>query len=165
MSFAHFQEHASPLFRNLNLLKLTDIVKLSNIIFTHDTINGKSPSIFENYFTFHKINHQHETVNSLNSIYSLPTGSLELPIYRTESGKSSIRFICSTIWNSTLKDLSMKNSKKYNNNPFWINKINIKSQNYIAKPAYYRALLNIEQFDYSCKKTFLVPLQKMFSYY
>ena len=127
MSFAHFQEHASPLFRNLNLLKLTDIVKLSNIIFTHDTINGKSPSIFENYFTFHKINHKHETVNSLNSIYSLPTGSLELPIYRTESGKSSIRFICSTIWNSTLKDLSMKNIKKYNKDPFWINKTNVKT--------------------------------------
>ena len=71
--------------------------------------------------------HKHETVNSLNSIYSLPTGSLELPIYRTESGKSSIRFICSTIWNSTLKDLSMKNIEKYNKDPFWICKTNIKN--------------------------------------
>ena len=97
------------------------------ILINSNTINGKSPSIFENYFPFHKINHQHETVNSLNSIYSLPTGSLELPIYRTESGKSSIRFICSTIWNSTLKDLSMKNIEKYNKDPFWICKTNIKN--------------------------------------
>ena len=86
MSFAHFQEHASPLFRNLNLLKLTDIVKLSNIIFTHDTINGKSPSIFENYFTFHKINHQHETGNSLYLIYSLPKVNFQSDSYAPLSG-------------------------------------------------------------------------------
>jgi hypothetical protein len=59
LSFAHFQEHASPLFKNLKLLKLTDIVKQNNIIFTHDTINGKTPPIFENYFIFNKTIHQH----------------------------------------------------------------------------------------------------------
>jgi hypothetical protein len=90
LSFSHFQEHASPLFKNLKLLKLTDIVKQNNMIFTHNTLNGKTPHIFENYFVFNKTNHQHQTVNSLNSIYSLPTGSLKIPAYRTELGKSTI---------------------------------------------------------------------------
>ena len=51
LSFSHFQEHASPLFKNLKLLKLTDIVKQNNMIFTHNTLNGK------NYFVFNKTNH------------------------------------------------------------------------------------------------------------
>ena len=131
ISFAHFQEHASPLFKKLNLLKLTDIVRLNNIVFTHDTINAKTPPIFESYFIFNKTSHQHETVNSLNSIYSLPTGSLKLPAYRTESGKSSIRFICSSTWNTILKDISIKNINKYNKDHFWMNKINIKTLKHI----------------------------------
>ena len=93
LSFAHFQEHASPLFKNLKILKLTDIVRPNNIIFTHDAINDKTLPIFESYFIFSKTNHQHQTLNSLNSICSLPTGSLKLPTYRTESGKSSIQFM------------------------------------------------------------------------
>ena len=121
-SFAHFQEHASPLFRNLKLLKLTDIVKLNNIIFTHDTINDKTPPIFETYFHFNKTNHQHQTLNSLNSIYSLPTGSIKLPTYRTESGILSTQFLCCNIWNFILKELSMKNIENYNKGPFWIDK-------------------------------------------
>ena len=131
ISFAHFQEHASPLFKKLNLLKLTDIVRLNNIVFTHDTINAKTPPIFESYFIFNKTSHQHETVNSLNSIYSLPTGSLKLPAYRTESGKSSIRFICSSTWNTILKDISIKNINKYNKDHFWMNKTNIKTLKHI----------------------------------
>ena len=33
ISFAHYQEECSNLFKNLNLLKVTDIVKLNNMIF------------------------------------------------------------------------------------------------------------------------------------
>ena len=40
-----FQEHASPLFITLDLSKLADVVKLSNLIFTHDTIKKKSTSV------------------------------------------------------------------------------------------------------------------------
>ena len=107
------------------------IVRLNNIVFTHDTINAKTPPIFESYFIFNKTSHQHETVNSLNSIYSLPTGSLKLPAYRTESGKSSIRFICSSTWNTILKDISIKNINKYNKDHFWMNKTNIKTLKHI----------------------------------
>ena len=37
----------SPLFKNLKLLKLTDIVKLNNIVFSPDKINGKTPPTLE----------------------------------------------------------------------------------------------------------------------
>ena len=92
----------------LNLLKLTDIVRQNNVIFTHNSINNNTPRIFNDYFNFEESNHQYQTVNSLNSTYSIPAGSLELPTYRTNSGKSSIKYICASTWNSTLKDVSMK---------------------------------------------------------
>ena len=59
ISFAHFQAHSSPLFKNLSILKLTDLIKQSNILFTHNTINHKSPSIFDKYFQFKETNHEH----------------------------------------------------------------------------------------------------------
>ena len=126
MSFAHYQDHSSPLFKSSGLLKLVDVVQQNNMIFTHNVINGKTPSVFSNYFSFAETNHEHQTVNNLSSTYSLPTGSLELPDYRTEFGKSSIKCICSTTWNSLLKDLSLNNTEKYNKDPFWINNTSVK---------------------------------------
>ena len=125
VSFAQHREHSSPLFKELNLLKIVDIVKQSNILFTHNTINAKNPSIFKDFFIFDEQTHEHETVNALNSTYSIPTGSLILPTYRNNAGKSSIRYICCSTWNSILKDLSIVNIEKYIKDPFWINKTNI----------------------------------------
>ena len=125
ISFEHFQASSDPLFKNLSMLKLVDIVKLNNVLFTHNTINSKSPATFNGYFNFKEIIHSHQTVNSLNSTYSIPTGSLDLPTYQTKAGEESIRYICSNTWNTILKDLSMKNIDKYNKDPFWISKMKI----------------------------------------
>ena len=138
-------------------MKLTDIVRQNNIVFTHDTINAKTLPIFESYFIFNKICHQHETVNSLNSIYSLPTGSLKLPAYRTESGKSSIRFICSSTWNTILKDISIKNINKYNKDHFWMNKTNIKTLKHILHKHFL-------EYYWSQKDFYLMSMEKTFSF-
>ena len=79
MPFAHFQEHCSPLFKELKLLKFNDIIKQTNILFTHIAINGNTPDIFKDYFTFNEVDHLQNTVNNLNSVYSIPKGSLKLP--------------------------------------------------------------------------------------
>ena len=133
MSFAHFQEHCSPLFKELKLLKLNDIIKQTNILFTHNAINGNTPDIFKDYFTFNEVDHLHDTVNNLNSVYSIPKGSLKLPNFKTNAGKSSIKYICSSTWNHTLKDLSIKNVKKYSQDPFWLNKTDSKTLKHILK--------------------------------
>ena len=49
MSFAHFKEHSSPLFKDLNVLKLEDAIKMNNILFTHGTVNKYTPVIFRKY--------------------------------------------------------------------------------------------------------------------
>ena len=133
MSFASPHDHSSPLFKNLKLLKLTDIIKQCNMLFTHNTINKNTPKVFENYFIFNEIVHEHDTVNNLNSIYSIPTGSLELPEYKTSAGKSSIKYICSNLWNTMLKELSLKQLKKYEKNPFWINETYVKYLKHLLK--------------------------------
>ena len=54
--------------------------------------------------------------------YSIPAGSLKLPTYKTNAGLSSIKYICSSTWNSTLKNQSIENLEDYNQDPFWMNK-------------------------------------------
>ena len=107
------------------VLKLTDIVKLNNILFTHNTINNKSPKIFNNFFTLKQSTHQHLTTNNINSAHSIPKGSLDIPTYNTTSGKTSIKYICTIAWNNVLKELSIKHPDKYHSNQNWLKDIKI----------------------------------------
>ena len=66
------------------LLKLNDIIKQSNILFTHNAINGNTPDIFKDYFTFNEGDHLHNTANNLNSVYSIPKGSIQLQNLKNE---------------------------------------------------------------------------------
>ena len=138
-----------------------DIIKQSNILFTHNAINKKTPIVFKDYFTLNETEHQHDTINNLNSVYSVPVGSLQLPTYRTNSWKSSIKYICSSTWNSTLKELSIKNLKNYNQDPFWISKTNIKTLKFLLKSHFlecYWAYVKIMKFilqEYSFPFTYL----------
>ena len=116
MSFAHFQEHSSPLFT-----------------FTHNTVNKNTPFIFRKYFDFKEMNHQHSLINNLDNVYSIPKGSLQLPNYRTNSGKTSIKYICSITWNQILKELSLTNMEKYIQDPYWINNTRVNSLKAVLK--------------------------------
>ena len=124
------------IFKKLNLLKLVDIIKINNIIFTHNTINNKSPTTFSNYFKIKQTNHQHMTTNNPNSEYSIPKGSLEIPDYKTKSGKSSIRYICSNDWNFVLKRLSIKFPDRYNSCDNWLQSMSTKSLRHLLKDFY-----------------------------
>ena len=132
MSFVHFK-HSSPLFKDLNILKLEDVIKMNNILFTQNTVNKNTPVIFRKYFDFKEMNHQHSLINNLDNVYSIPKGSLQLPNYRTNSGKTSIKYICSITWNQILKELSLTNLEKYIQDPYWINNTRVNSLKAILK--------------------------------
>ena len=112
LSFAHYQAHSDPLFKELKLLKLTDLVKMQNIIFTHNTLNENTPNVFKDYFKIKHSHHHHETINNINSSYSIPKGSLELPTGSNSINKST-KYICCKDWNFMLKELSNKFLEKY----------------------------------------------------
>ena len=113
--------------------KLTEIVKYGNILLTYNTIFSNSPGTFQDYFGFTETYNHHQAINNLSSIYSIPAESLKLPTYRTNSGLSSIRYICSSTLNSALKNLSIENLEKYNQDLFWLSKTNIKTFTYVLK--------------------------------
>lgn len=105
ISFAHFEAHSDPLFKELNLLRLPDIIKLNNMLFVHNVLNNVAPKAFKNYFKF-QYHHDHDTVRSPNSVYSIPKGSLELPKTNLLVGKKGIKYVCASTWNTTLKELA-----------------------------------------------------------
>ena len=76
MSFAIKDAHTNPLFKNLEIIKLQDIITSNNVIFTHKTLNGNSPSYFNDYFQKSKPNHNYNTTRNPNSVYSIPPGSV-----------------------------------------------------------------------------------------
>ena len=131
MTFSHYLAHTSTLFKELKLLKLPDIISMSNILFTHSTINNRSPAIFNNFFKFKDINKrqisQHNKFSTLN-------GALEMPIYKTSSGLKSIQFICVVEWNQIHRKLSNENFLKYQENNFWLKLISNKTLKNLLKP-------------------------------
>ena len=76
ISFANFKDSSNILFKELNLLKPLDIIQKSNILFTHSAINKKIPIVLKVYFTLNVTELQLDTIKNLNSVFSLPVGSL-----------------------------------------------------------------------------------------
>ena len=102
ITFSDFKAHSSPLFKNLNLLKLPDIIKLYTASFMHQYNKGTLPKNFNNFFTSVRSKHQYSTRLASKSTFSLPSA-------RTNYGIFSIRFQGPKVWNNideSLKSLS-----------------------------------------------------------
>ena len=99
MSFAPVDAPSSPLFKNLNILKLNDLITTNNIIFVHKTLNNLSPSHFNNFFNLYITGHDHNTRNDPSSGFSIPPGSVSLANIKT----NSLKFKCGQDWNEMLK--------------------------------------------------------------
>ena len=68
----HYQTHAEPLFRKLNILNVYDLCKSQILIFIHKSYNNLLPPICTNYVTHAKDVHQYSTRSSRNSnLYSI----------------------------------------------------------------------------------------------
>ena len=107
IAFSDFKAHSSPLFKNLNLLKLPDIIKLYTASFMHQYNKGTLPENFNNFFTSVRSKHQYSTRLASKSTFSLPSA-------RTNYGIFSIRFQGPKVWNNideSLKSLSYSNFK------------------------------------------------------
>ena len=113
ISWSHFQGHADPLFQDLNILKLTDIAKMNNLLFVHDVLNGRAPDYFNNFFHSITRQHLHNTVNNPASIYSMPTGSLTLPHTKSQQGLKTVKYSLANIWNNFLRELAQKSHFTY----------------------------------------------------
>jgi hypothetical protein len=61
ITFSRYDEHTSPLFKNLGLLKLFDIIKMSNLLFMHDFYTNRLPTVFNDFFFFISDKHTYST--------------------------------------------------------------------------------------------------------
>ena len=101
MSFSHKYASTNPIFKNLNILQLEDLITTNNIIFVHKILNNISPSHFNHFYELHTPSHSYNTVNNPNSQYSIPAGSVTLSNIETETFK----YRCAHDWNDILKTI------------------------------------------------------------
>ena len=57
IQFEDFQANPNPIYRDNNILKLSDYIELQNCLFVYDFLNNTLPSCFQSYFL--KINELH----------------------------------------------------------------------------------------------------------
>jgi hypothetical protein len=108
ITFSSYDEHTSPLFKNLGLLKLFDIIRMSNLLFMHDFYKKKLPTVFNDFFLPICDSHKFATRLAVKISYCMP-------IVRTNYGKFSIRSKGPHIWNEvddSLKTLTKSVFKK-----------------------------------------------------
>jgi hypothetical protein len=102
VNFSASQDHSNPIFKELNVLKIQDIIKLNNILLAHKVLNSNVPSNLLNFLSRSSSSHSHNTTFS-------NIGSVCLPTIKTNAGRNSIRYQCAKSWNAILKDLKNPN--------------------------------------------------------
>ena len=103
ITFSPFDAHSSPIFKQLQIIKLPDLVHLHTSNFMYDFHSNNLPLIFSDFF------------KPVSSIHSYNTrlaskSSLYLPHARTNYGIFNIRYNGAKIWNTI--DIEVRNLPK-----------------------------------------------------
>ena len=106
MTFSNFDEHSSPLFKQLKIVKLYDLVTLHNVVFMYKFHNNLLPNAFDTFFTRVSETHNYNTRLSSKISYSLPK-------VRTNYGIFNIRFQGPKLWNSISEDIKILSIWKF----------------------------------------------------
>ena len=100
ITFNNFQCPSSPLFSDLKILKLFDLVKCLNIFFVHNFLNNKLPFDLLNFFNFTQLEADDE-YNQYQGTRGARLKLLFVPSYNTITfGNKSFSKICITQWNT-----------------------------------------------------------------
>ena len=94
MTYSSVLDHSNPLFRDLELLKLSDILSLQLLSFVYDCVNHITPDYFSDYFRH---------VSDVHSICTRQAIRDHLFIERrrtTQCGIRSVQYSGAKLWNS-----------------------------------------------------------------
>ena len=104
IDFKNQQDHSSPLYKKLNILKLSDYSKLLNCLLVHDQLKNKLPVVFKDFILPARDSHTHDTRNILNNV--------KVPTTQTIShGSRSVTTQCALDWNQLQKNTNCIFSK------------------------------------------------------
>ena len=93
MTFSNFDHHSSPLFKALEILKISDLVTYLIAIYMYKFHNQLLPGVLVSFFTKVDAVHSYNTRHSAKQTYYSPKA-------RTNYGKFNIRFQGPKIWNA-----------------------------------------------------------------
>ena len=108
ITFSKFDEHSSPIFKSLNIIKLFDLVTLSIAIFMFKFKKKLLPSIFNTLFIRVNEVHNYNTTSAAKQSFYLPKA-------RTNYGLFNIRFRGPKIWNSISEEIKLFSLRKFKN--------------------------------------------------
>ena len=104
MTFAPFRADANPIFQQLKLLKIEDIIKCEQLKLVNDFYCNRLPISLTTLFQLSK--DVHTADHTLNSIYY---NLLHIPSFNTVTyGKKSLKYHCAKLWNNTFKHGNIK---------------------------------------------------------
>ena len=101
ITFTEYNCHSRPLFRELKVLKVIDLLYLYCALFMYDYYSNRLPLIFNDFFKSVNKVHQYQTRFACKISYYLPKA-------RTNYGKFNIRFSGAKVWNSIEESLKFK---------------------------------------------------------
>ena len=98
MTFADFNCHTSPLFINLKLLKIHDIIKIQQLKLVYSFYTNLLPSELKNLFVLSNDIHNHATKSISQNLLHIPR------INTSTYGNKSIKYTGSIVWNFVAKN-------------------------------------------------------------
>ena len=107
ITFSVPDEHSEPLFKELEILKLTDLVTLHNALLVYHYHHNLLPSSFENVFQTVASIHSYNTRLASESSYYINT-------IKANYGKFNFCFVAVKVWNhldESIKHLLLKKFK------------------------------------------------------
>ena len=104
MTFAPFNAHTNPIFQEIELLKVQDVIKTQQLKLVYDFRRNCLPGDLMSLFQFTT---DVQTTNLV--LNSAANNRLYLPPFKTMNyGKKSIKYQCPKIWNHTFKNESLQ---------------------------------------------------------
>jgi hypothetical protein len=109
MTFSDFNSHTNPLFINLKLLKVRDIIKSQQLKLVFEFHKNTLPTDLLNMFELNSDFHNYETISSFKHFLHIPK------ICTVTYGNKSIKYHCPILWNSIVKKYIAIDNKVENN--------------------------------------------------
>ena len=106
LTFSDFRSHANPLFLNLKVLKIREVIKLQQLQLLYEFINNAVPTDLMKLFQLVSDIHNHQT----RQLFYIPR------IHTSTYGKNSIKFAGPKLWYDTFKDNGFAVDNNVNNN-------------------------------------------------
>ena len=107
MTFSGFKSHTNPLFLQLKLLKVCDIIKQQQLKLVYEFYKNLLPTDLQSIFELNSDIHSYQTNSAHKHLLHTPR------IYTTTYGNKSIKYHCPILWNAQLK-ITFDNDSKNN---------------------------------------------------